>query len=407
MKIGDIFEETYSALSSNKIRSSLTILGIVIGIASVIILISIGQGASGSIQSNIESIGSNLIIVSPGVQRGAGTMVSSGRGSAKSLKLTDAEAIASEISGIKAVAAEVSGRYQITAKGQNTNTTVDGTVPDYATVRNLEIESGSFLSQQNIENASKVAVIGPSVRDDLFGEDVDPVGQTIKINKIQFKIIGLTKEKGGAGFGSQDDMIFIPISTAQRFLSGNEYVTSINVAAVDAESTSIVQQEITDLLLEKHNIADSTLADFSTMNQADLLSSATSITDTLTMLLGAVAGISLVVGGIGIMNMMLTSVTERTKEIGLRKAIGAKRKDINLQFFTEAVSLTFLGGAIGILMGWSVAFILTYFNILTASVSLSSVLLAFGVSTAIGIIFGYYPARRASQLNPIDALRYE
>jgi putative ABC transport system permease protein len=407
MKIADIFEETYFALSANKARSGLTILGIVIGIASVITLISIGQGASGSIQSNIQSIGSNLIIVSPGTQRGPGVTVSSGRGSAKSLKLTDAQAIAQEISNVKAVAAEVSGRYQVTAKGQNTNASVDGTVPDYTTVRNLEIENGSFLSQQNVDNASKVAVIGPSVRDDLFGEDADPVGQTIKINKIQFQIIGLTKVKGGAGFGSQDNTIFIPVSTAQKFLSGNEYVTSINVAAQDAESTTIVQQDITDLLLERHNIVDSASADFSTMNQSDILASATSITQTLTMLLGAVAGISLVVGGIGIMNMMLTTVTERTREIGLRKAIGAKKKDINIQFFVEAISLTFLGGLIGVAAGWLAAFVMSYFGIIQASVSISSVVLAFGVSAAIGIVFGYYPARRASRLNPIEALRYE
>jgi len=407
MKIADIFEETYTALSSNKVRSGLTILGIVIGIASVITLISIGQGASGSIQSSIQSIGSNLIIVSPGAQRGAGIVVSSGRGSAKSLKLSDAKAIASEVSGVKAVAAEVSGRYQIAAKGQNTNTAVDGTVPDYMTVRNLEIDSGVFISQQNIDNLSKVAVVGPSVRDDIFGTDTDPVGQTIKINKIEFKIIGLTKTKGGGGFGSQDNMIFIPISTAQRFLSGNEYVSLINVTAQDAGSTTSVQQDITDLLLQRHNIADPTLADFSTMNQSDILASATSITQTLTLLLSAIAGISLIVGGIGIMNMMLTSVTERTKEIGLRKAIGAKRQDINLQFFTEAITLTFIGGAIGIIFGWLAAFIISYFNILQATITLSSVMLAFGFCAIIGVIFGYYPARRASNLNPIDALRYE
>ncbi len=220
-------------------------------------------------------------------------------------------------------------------------------------------------------------------------------------------MIGLTKEKGGSGISSQDNMIFIPISTAQRFLSGNEYVTSINVAAEDANSTTVVQQDITNLLLERHNITDSTAADFSTMNQSDILASATSITQTLTYLLGAVAGISLVVGGIGIMNMMLTSVTERTREIGLRKAIGAKRRDINLQFFTEAVMLTLVGGTIGIILGWLAAFAMTYFNIMQASISLSSVLLAFGVCAAIGVIFGYYPARRAAGLNPIDALRYE
>jgi len=250
-------------------------------------------------------------------------------------------------------------------------------------------------------------VLGPNIRDDLFGEDADPVGQTIRINKIEFKIIGLTKTKGGGGFGSQDDMIFIPITTAQRFLSGNEYVTTISVAAQDSESTTLVQEQITELLLDRHNVADATLADFSTLNQADIVETATSVTQTFTLLLSAIAGISLLVGGIGIMNMMLTTVTERTKEIGLRKAIGAKKKDISLQFFIEAVSLTFLGGAIGILLGWAAAFAISYFGISETSISLFSVLLAFGVCAAIGIVFGFYPARRAASLNPIDALRYE
>lgn len=221
MKVADIFEETYSALSANKIRSSLTVLGIVIGIASVITLISIGQGAQGSIESSIQSIGSNLIIITPGAQRGPGITVSQGRGSARTLTLADSRAITNEVTQIKAVAPEVSGRYQITAKGQNTNTQVVGTVPEYPDVRNLQIDIGSFITTQNIESASKVTVIGPTVRDDLFGTDVDPVGQTMKINRIEFKIIGLTKTKGGGGFGSQDDMVFIPLSTAQRFLSGN------------------------------------------------------------------------------------------------------------------------------------------------------------------------------------------
>jgi len=407
MKISDILEETYSALSANKARSGLTILGIVIGIASVITLVSIGQGAQGSIESSIQSIGSNLIIVMPGAQRGPGVTVSQGRGSARTLTLADSQAIAKEVTQIKAVAPEVSGRYQITAKGQNTNTQVVGTVPEYPDVRNLQIDIGSFITTQNIESASKVAVIGPTVANDLFGTDVDPVGQTMKINRIEFKIIGLTKTKGGGGFGSQDDMVFIPLSTAQRFLSGNQYVTTISVAAQDANSTTPVQEQITELLLSRHNIGDPQLADFSTVNQTDIAATATSITQTFTMLLSAIAGISLLVGGIGIMNMMLTTVTERTKEIGLRKAIGAKKNDINIQFFTEAVSLTFAGGALGIFIGWVAGLVISYFNIIQTTLTFSSVLLAFGVCAAIGIIFGYYPARRAAALNPIEALRYE
>jgi len=407
MKTLDILEETYSALFANKIRTGLTVLGIVIGISSVIAMLSIGQGAQSSIESSIQAIGSNMIIISPGAQRGPGMMVSGGRGSAKSLKLSDAEAIANEVSSVKAVAPEVSGRYQVTAKGKNTNTQVVGTVFDYTTVRNLEISDGSFITDQNTKSASKVAVIGPTVRDDLFGEDVIPVGQTIRINKMEFKIIGMTKEKGGGGFGSQDDMIFIPISTAQRFLSGDEYVSSISVAAEDADSTSLAQEEITGLLLTRHNISDPATANFSTLNQADIVATATSVTQIFTILLGSVAGISLVVGGIGIMNMMLTTVTERTREIGLRKAVGAKRKDISSQFLIEALMLTFFGGFIGIILGWVISFIITKTGIIQTEVSLFSVLLAFGVSAAIGIIFGYYPARRAAGLNPIEALRYE
>ena len=217
----------------------------------------------------------------------------------------------------------------------------------------------------------------------------------------------MTKVKGGSGFGSQDDMIFVPLTSAQRFLAGDTYVTTISIQAQDENSMSVVQQSITDLLLERHHISDPQLADFSTFNQADIVATASSVTETFTILLAAVAGISLVVGGIGIMNMMLTTVTERTREIGLRKAIGAKRRDINLQFLSEAVMLTFIGGVIGVILGWSISFAITYFGILQTSVSLYSIFLAFGVSAIIGIVFGYYPAKRASRLNPIDALRFE
>ena len=407
MTVTDILEETYMALSANKARSFLTMLGIVIGIGSVIAMVAIGQGAQVSIAARIQSIGSDLIQVTPGAQGGIGSQVSSGRGSARTLTQGDADAIAKEISTAKAVAPEISSRYQVTAKGKNTNTSVVGVSPAYPTVRNIEVDQGSFISVENLLSLSKVAVIGPTVRDDLFGADVDPVGQTIRIKSIEFKIIGVTKAKGGTGFGSQDDMIFIPLTSAQRFLAGDNYVTTISVQAVDSNSMSAMQQEITDLLLSRHHISDPTLADFSTLNQADIVATASSVTDTFTTLLAAVAGISLVVGGIGIMNMMLTTVTERTREIGLRKAIGAKRSEINLQFLIEAVTLTFFGGFIGVVLGWLVSFAVTYFGILQTSVSLSSILLAFGVSAVIGIVFGYFPARRAAALNPIEALRYE
>lgn len=406
MKLKDLLQETYIALSANKARSGLTILGIVIGIGSVVAMISIGQGASGSIQASIQSIGSNLVLVMPGFQR-AGAGVSAGRGSAQTLTQTDVDAIEKEITLAKAVAPEISRRYQVTAKGKNTNTQVVGTVASYPQVRNVEIDFGSFISEQNVRSLSKVAVLGPTTRDDLFGEGSNPIGQSIRINRVDFKVIGITKSKGSAGFTNQDDMIFVPLSTAQRFLAGDTYVTTISVQAEDQNAMATIKQQVNDLLLQRHNIANPQLADFQILNQQDIVQTASAVTDTMTILLASIAGISLIVGGIGIMNMMLTTVTERTREIGLRKAIGAKRKDISLQFLVEAVMLTFLGGFMGILLGWIAALLVTQFTGIATQVSFSSIALAFGVSAAIGIVFGYYPARRAALLNPIEALRYE
>jgi putative ABC transport system permease protein len=407
MLISDLFEENFFAIISNKARSSLTILGIVIGVGSVVAMVSIGQGTTVSIQQSIQSIGSNLLTVSPGAQRGPGVEISAGRGSSQTLTQEDSNAIEAEVSYIKAVAPDVSSRYQVTAKGTNTNTTVDGTVSSYTQVKNLGMDIGAFISDQDVENFSKVAVLGPTTRDDLFGEGADPTGQKIKINKIEFTVIGIVTAKGGTGFGSQDDRIYIPISTAQRFLAGNNSVSDINIQVQDEKNMSVVQDQITALLLARHNISDPALADFSIMNQADILNTLSSVSGTLTLLLGAIAGISLVVGGIGIMNMMLTTVTERTREIGLRKAIGAKNKDISLQFLSEATTLTFIGGIIGIVLGWIASIAVSMFGGIATSVSITSIILAFGVSGLIGIIFGYYPARRAALLNPIEALRYE
>lgn len=407
MKTSDILDETYMALLANKARTGLTVLGIVIGIASVIGMVSIGEGAKGSIQSSIQSIGSNLITVSPGVQGGPGNQVSAGRGSARTLTLEDADAISNEVQNVNAVSPELSGRYQVTAKGTNTNTSVIGVTDAYTTVRNIEVDEGEFISSQNVKTYSKVAVLGPTARDDLFGAGASAVGKSIRIKNVQFKVVGVTKSKGGSGFGNQDNAIFIPLTSAQRFLAGDAYLSSISVQAASADTMTQVQQDITSLLLVRHKISDPQMADFSTFNQADILATASSVTNTFTILLGSVAGISLVVGGIGIMNMMLTTVTERTREIGLRKAIGATEKDINLQFLSEAVMLTFAGGVIGVILGWLISYSVTYFDILQTKITLSSVLLAFGISAGIGIIFGYYPARRAAKLNPIEALRYE
>jgi putative ABC transport system permease protein len=410
MKTSDLLEETYAALSANKVRSGLTMLGIVIGIASVIAMTAIGTGAQDSITASIQSIGSNLIIVTPGAARGTGVTISAGRGSAKSLTLADVTAISNDVASVSGVAPEVSGRYQVTAKGTNTNTTVDGVTSAYPQVRNVQISDGVFITDQNNQSEGKVAVLGPTTESDLFGTGVDPstvIGQTIRIKGIEFKIVGITVAKGGSGFQNPDDMIYIPLSTAQQYFSGDKYVSDISIAATSSDVMTQVQNDVTSILLAQHHISDPTQADFSTLNQADIVATASSVTSTFTTLLAAVAGISLVVGGIGIMNMMLTTVTERTREIGLRKAIGAKKRDINLQFLIEAIMLTFLGGVIGVVLGWLVAFSVTKFGIVEAQVSVGSVLLAFGVSAFIGIIFGYYPAKRAADLNPIEALRFE
>ena len=407
MKTRDILEETYTALSANKARSGLTVLGIVIGIASVITMISIGQGAQNSIQANIQSLGSNLVQVLPGAQRTFGFGASAGRGSAQTLTMDDANAILSQVADVTAIAPQTSGRYQVTAKGTNTNTSVNGVTSSYPSVRNVEIDEGTFISDTNNMSASKIAVLGPTTRDDLFGAGAEAVGQTIRIKGLEFKVIGITKAKGGSGFTNSDDVIYVPLSSAQRYLTGSKYVSTISVQAADAAAMTQVGQDITDLLLARHRISDSTQADFNILNQQDIISTVSSVTQTFTILLAAVASISLVVGSIGIMNMMLTTVTERTREIGLRKAIGATRADISTQFLVEAVVLTLIGGLIGTLLGVGISISITMLGLLQTGVSLFSILLAFGVSAAIGIVFGWYPARSASRLNPIDALRYE
>ena len=253
-----------------------------------------------------------------------------------------------------------------------------------------------------------MAVIGPTTRDDLFGEDVDPVGKIIKINNVDFEVIGVTTSRGGSGFNNADDVIYIPLSTFQHFLSGSEYLSSINVAAKNQDLMVTVQEQISELLLQRHKITSTDNADFSITNQTDIISTASNITNTMTILLSSIAGISLLVGGIGIMNMMLTTVTERTREIGLRKAVGIKKSQINLQFLTEAVILTFLGGIIGVFLGWIASIIIPkFFDSISTEISLFSIILAFGVSALVGIVFGFYPARKAAAMSPIEALRYE
>jgi putative ABC transport system permease protein len=405
MNISDLLQETYTALSANKARSGLTILGIVIGIGSVIAMVSIGQGASGQIQSSIEGLGSNLLTVSPGfAQQGSG-FVSQGRGSAQTLKNEDVDVL-KQIEGIAYVSPERQGRYQIIAPtGNNTNSTVIGVMPEYTDVRNVFLMDGSFITDANIRSMGRVAVLGPTLASDLF-EDQNPIGKTIRINKLNFKVIGVLKPKGSAGFFNPDDTIFVPLTTMQKILAGGDYLSSIAISVETKDLMQKVQQEATIVLADKHRVDPASL-DFSIVSQADIVGAATQVTNTFTILLAAIAGISLIVGGIGIMNMMLTTVTERTREIGLRKAIGAKKRDISLQFLAEAVMLTFFGGAAGVALGWIISILVSRFAGLATEVSMLAILLAFGVSSAIGIIFGYYPARRAASLNPIEALRYE
>ncbi|MFZ1735900.1 MAG: ABC transporter permease [Candidatus Moraniibacteriota bacterium] len=401
----DIFSEAFWSLSTNKVRSGLTILGIVIGIASVITMVSIGQGAQASIASSIESIGSNLIIVMPGAQRTG--FASGGRGSAQTLTLDDAIAIKSGVDGVRAVAPDVSRRYQITAKGNNTNTEVVGTTADYLVARNVAVDQGRFFTDQEEKSSAKVAVLGPTALEDLFGVGADPIGQFVRIKNVDFEVIGSTTLKGGSGFNNPDDFVYVPITSAQHFLSGDAYVNTISIAAEDQESMVAVQQSISDLLLSRHAISDPAQADFSLVNQNDIIATASSITGTFTILLSSIAGISLLVGGIGIMNMMLTTVTERTREIGLRKAVGIRRRSIRLQFLVESIVLTLFGGIIGIIFGWAASLLISHFAGLSTTISLSAILLAFGVSAGVGIVFGYYPAERAARLSPIEALRYE
>ena len=403
MLINDLLGESSQAILSNKTRSGLTTLGIVIGIASVIAMISIGQGTQNMIKSNIESLGSNLLTITPGaVSTG---IVSSGRGTFQSLKNDDADVI-KNIEGVQYVSPELQRRFQIiSSSGLNTNSTVIGAVLDYLPIRNMVIEKGSFFNENQIQSMAKVAVLGSTVAQDLFG-DAEPIGKTIRINKINFKVIGVFEAKGGSTFTSSDDTIFVPLLTMQKILTGANYLSNIVVNVQNKDLMSQVKDEITFALASKHQV-DPQSPDFSVISQADILSSLIQITNTFTIFLASIAGISLLVGGIGIMNMMLTTVTERTHEIGLRKAIGAKKKDIVFQFLSEAIILTFVGGIIGIILGWLISIVISKVIGITTVVSFSAVMLAFGVSAGIGIIFGYYPAKKAANLNPIDALRYE
>ncbi|MBI4450311.1 ABC transporter permease [Candidatus Uhrbacteria bacterium] len=403
MKLTDFFGETYIALTANRVRSGLTILGIIIGIASVIAMVSIGQGAAGTIQSSIEGLGSNLLTVFPGqVQPGRG-FVSSGRGAAQTLENDDAEALR-EIPGVAAVSPEFQRRFQIVSStGNNTNSTVIGIEPAYAVVRNITVDRGTFFAEVHRRGLPRVVVLGPTAASDLFG-DTDPIGKMIRVGGTNLRVIGILQAKGGTGFANPDDTVFVPLATMQKILAGADYLSLIAMAVAEKDAMPMVQQEAIALLTRRHRVAE---PDFSIISQAEILGALTQVTTTFTIFLASIAGISLIVGGIGIMNMMLTTVTERTREIGLRKAIGARRRDIAAQFLAEAIFLTCIGGAVGVALGWAIALLASQFAGIATRVSPQSVFLAVGVAAAIGLVFGYYPARRAARLNPIEALRYE
>jgi len=406
----ELFFESLGTLTLNKTRTFLAILGIVIGIGSVIALVSLGEASQQSIQSRIESLGSNLLTVSPGAINQEG--VRGAAGGRTTLTLDDAKAIASstEITTISKVSPEVSRRSQVTTGSNNTNTQIVGATPVYAEVHKLNIATGSFITQRDVDVMNKVAVVGPQVVTDLFGSNADAttaIGQSIRVNGQTLKIIGITESKGGTGFQNQDDIIIAPLSTAQKQLFGMNYLSSIALEAKSADIMTDAQNEVGYFLLNRHKISDPTQADFSIFSQQDILNTASSVTGTFTSLLSGIAAISLLVGGIGIMNIMLVTVTERTREIGLRKALGAKKIIITTQFLMESIILTFTGGVIGVFLGVIASYFISSLISAPFVISPLAILLAFAVSAGIGILFGWYPAKKASDLQPIEALRYE
>ncbi|OGM74538.1 hypothetical protein A2382_01465 [Candidatus Woesebacteria bacterium RIFOXYB1_FULL_38_16] len=407
MEFSEVLHEAITTLTVNKLRTFLATLGIVIGIGSVIALVSLGQGTQKSVENQIQSLGSNLLTVTPGSQRSG--FIQGGAGSATTLTFEDAKAIEKSLLGttVSYVSPEFSRRAQITASGNNTNTQVVGVIPVYTEVHKVSISSGNFLTQYDLDGQTKTAVLGPQVVSDLFEEGDSPIGSLIRINGQSFKVIGITVSKGGVGFQNQDDVVYVPLTTAQKLLFGSTSLSSIAIQAKTEEMMIQVQDEVGYLLLERHKLSDPTTADFSIFSQNDILSAASSVTGTFTALLGGIAGISLVVGGIGIMNIMLVTVTERTREIGLRKALGAKRKNIITQFLIESMILTFVGGVIGMGLGILVSVVISKVINSPFSISGLSIILVIGVSGGIGIIFGWYPAKKAADLQPIEALRYE
>ncbi len=393
------------ALLANKLRSVLTMLGIIIGVGAVIAMVSVGMGVRRNVQSSIASLGSNMLIVSPGSANSGG--VRSAAGSTITLKYEDAEAIKNKIKNIDYVSPTVSNSYQIVNGNQNWNSTIQGVTPEYMAIRSLTVSTGSFVTQNDLNARNRVAVIGTTVAENLFGS-ANPVGQTIRVNNSPYKIIGVLESKGQSSMGQdQDDVVIVPLTTAQERLLGITYVKSINIQVTDANRMDQVQSEVETLLRQRHHIIGDKEDDFTVRNLTSLMQTMTQTTTMITILLGSIAGISLLVGGIGIMNIMMVSVTERTREIGIRKALGATFRNIMMQFLIESVVIGVVGGLIGIGAGCMVSMAIAKFGGFNTVITAAPVLLSFFFSVGIGLFFGIYPARKAALLDPIEALRYE
>ena len=394
------------ALRRNAMRTVLTALGMIIGVAAVIVMVAIGTGARSSIEAQIRNAGSNVVIVNAG--SGGFGPVRQGQGAVTTLTADDADAIAREVPGIRYVSPSVNTRTQLVAPGANWNTQVQGTSEQFAAIRSWSTAIGGFFSAQDVASAARVVVLGSVARDQLFGEGSDPVGATIRINNQPFRVIGVLSSKGQAAMGpDQDDVAIAPYTTVQKRLLGIQHITSITLSADDGVSLDLVSQQVANLVRIRHRISDPSQDDFMVRTQAEMASMLTSTTDTMTYLLAGIAAVSLIVGGIGIMNIMLVSVTERTREIGLRLSVGARDMDVLLQFLVEAIVLSLAGGAIGIALGVGASIGVSRILQWSTEVTVRSVLLSFGVAAATGVFFGFYPARKAAALDPIEALRFE